>query len=61
MDNGHLSPFVVIVIVLSVLCFIGVSTYVIRDHLAMRLYAKNHPVGGKADEETGIFMPKIDT
>lgn len=61
MDNGHLSPFVIIVIVLSALCFIVISTYVIRDHLAMRLYAKNHPVGGKADEETEIFMPKIDT
>ena len=52
--------FVVIVIVLSALCFIGFSTYVIRDHLAIRLYAKNNPVGGIAAKETDIFMPKID-
>ena len=60
MDNGHLSPFVVIVIVLSALCFTGFSIYVIWDHLAMRLYAKNNPVGGKAVEEIESFMPKID-
>ena len=57
MDNGHLSPFVVIVIILSALGFAGFSTYVIRDHLVMRRYAKNNPLGGT---ETETFIPKID-
>ena len=56
MDHGHVSPFVIIVIVLSVLCFIAGLTYVTRDHLSMRRYAQNHPV---ADENTEVLMPEI--
>jgi hypothetical protein len=60
MDHAYLSPFVVIVIVFSALCYVGFLTYVIRDHLAMRRYAKNNPVGGKAAKEAEFLMPNID-
>ena len=43
MDDGHVSPLVVTVLVMVALCFVGGLIYVADDQYRLRVYARKHP------------------